>query len=163
MREINFHGYIIKEDGTLLNKDGSPKAIGKQRKNYCQVSFWIDGRPVTYRWARLLATLFIPNPEGLSDVDHIDADRDNNSLDNLRWVSHGDNIRHSYALGNRCAKGANNANAKLSEEDVHTICKLIVEGRGHTEIERMTGFSKASCLNIKKRRHWKVISDHYVW
>ena len=42
---------------------------------------------------RLVASAFIPNPDNLSDVDHIDGDKFNNCADNLRWVSHGDNMR----------------------------------------------------------------------
>lgn len=37
---------------------------------------------------RLLALQFLPNPLELPQVDHIDINKTNNSLDNLRWVSH---------------------------------------------------------------------------
>ena len=42
---------------------------------------------------RLVASAFIPNPDNLSDVDHINGDKFNNCADNLRWVSHEDNMR----------------------------------------------------------------------
>ena len=35
---------------------------------------------------RLLAIQYIPNPDNLPEIDHIDRNRQNNSLDNLRWV-----------------------------------------------------------------------------
>ena len=41
---------------------------------------------------RLMANAFLPNPENLTDVDHIDGDRLNLSLENLRWVSRKANI-----------------------------------------------------------------------
>lgn len=34
---------------------------------------------------------FIPNPDGYSDIDHIDRCRTNNTLTNLRWVSRSTN------------------------------------------------------------------------
>ena len=42
---------------------------------------------------RLVASAFIPNPDNFSDVDHINGDKFNNCADNLRWMSHGDNMR----------------------------------------------------------------------
>ena len=44
---------------------------------------------------RLVADAFIPNPENLPQVDHIDYDRKNNKLTNLRWVTVSDNRIHS--------------------------------------------------------------------
>ena len=41
---------------------------------------------------RLVAEAFIPNPENLSDVDHIDCVKSNNHVSNLRWSSRDDNM-----------------------------------------------------------------------
>ena len=41
---------------------------------------------------RLVAEAFIPNPENLSDVDHIDCNKSNNHVSNLRWVSREENM-----------------------------------------------------------------------
>ena len=51
----------------------------------------------------MVATAFIPNPDNLPDVDHINEDVTNNTLENLQWLSHKDN----------CNKG--NRNKKISE------------------------------------------------
>ena len=40
---------------------------------------------------RLVAKAFIPNPLSLRDVDHIDGNKSNNRVENLRWVSHKEN------------------------------------------------------------------------
>lgn len=44
---------------------------------------------------RLVAEAFIPNPDNLPEVNHIDFDRTNNHKDNLEWVSRAHNIKHS--------------------------------------------------------------------
>jgi hypothetical protein len=45
---------------------------------------------------RLIALQYIDNPNNLSHVDHIDRNRLNNSLDNLRWVTHQENMLNRH-------------------------------------------------------------------
>lgn len=42
--------------------------------------------------ARLIARAFVPNPDGLDHVCHIDGNPLNDAAENLRWVSHRDAI-----------------------------------------------------------------------
>lgn len=46
---------------------------------------------------QLIAKQFIPNPNNLSEVDHINHDRADYHLENLRWVSHVNNIKNQTA------------------------------------------------------------------
>ena len=48
---------------------------------------------------RVLALAFIPNPNNLPQVNHIDNNRHNYSLDNLEWVSSLENTRHAINFG----------------------------------------------------------------
>lgn len=41
---------------------------------------------------RIIAQLFIPNPENKPYVDHIDTNRLNNKVTNLRWVTPSENM-----------------------------------------------------------------------
>ena len=52
----------------------------------------LNGR--SYQLHRILAKHFIPNPDNLPQVDHIDRNPLNNSIENLRWVSNSDNLRN---------------------------------------------------------------------
>ena len=76
--------------------------IMKQNLNeygYPEVLLHNDGHK-RFRVHRLVAEAFIPNPNNLPVVDHIDARRNNNCVDNLRWVTQKENIQHAIELGN---------------------------------------------------------------
>lgn len=44
---------------------------------------------------RLVAKAFVPNPDNLPVIDHVDHDRTNNKASNLRWLTQRDNVKHS--------------------------------------------------------------------
>ncbi|MFZ9205473.1 MAG: HNH endonuclease signature motif containing protein [Candidatus Nanopelagicaceae bacterium] len=49
-------------------------------------------KQIKYYVHRLVAEAFIENPNNLSDVDHIDCNKENNHVDNLRWYTRQQNV-----------------------------------------------------------------------
>lgn len=64
----------------------------------------------TYYVHRLVAEAFIPNPDGKEEVDHIDTNRSNNMVSNLRWVSKKEN--HANKISRVLHRLANIENQK---------------------------------------------------
>lgn len=62
---------------------------------YCQVILSKNGETKHFRIHKLVAEAYIPNPEGKKEIDHIDRNRMNNAVPNLRWVSSGENKKNS--------------------------------------------------------------------
>lgn len=48
---------------------------------------------------RLVASHFIPNPEGFPEVNHLDGNKANNAVDNLAWTTRQQNELHCKKLG----------------------------------------------------------------
>lgn len=105
-----------KIDGTLNHyvsnlgnvKNFGTKNILKQQKdkdNYCYVSFRIpnSGRKLSRKQVhRLVGIAFIPNPENLPQIHHIDNNPSNNNVNNLMWVS---NIENTQSKNRSCDIG----------------------------------------------------------
>lgn len=64
---------------------------------YLQVQLCKNGKTRKPLIHQLIAQAFVPNPEGKSQVNHIDGNRLNNAIDNLEWVSRAENTRHGVA------------------------------------------------------------------
>lgn len=67
----------------------------ENHKGYLKIGLFKEGKCEKHRIHRLVAQAFIPNPDGLSDVNHIDGNKQNNSVSNLEWVSNRDNVEYS--------------------------------------------------------------------
>ena len=75
----------------MCERKGKVRKIHYVPNRYAMVDVCIEGKRTTYTIHRLVALAFIPNPDNLPQVDHIDQDKHNNHVSNLRWSSHSDN------------------------------------------------------------------------
>lgn len=57
------------------------------KKGYLTVRLWKDGKSKLLLLHRIVAKIFIPNPENKPCIDHINTIRTDNRIENLRWVS----------------------------------------------------------------------------
>lgn len=99
MSEVpGFPGYAISEEGEVMNVvTGAILATHIDNKNYKRVNLWKDGKNHTMRVHQLVAQAFLPNPDNLPCVDHKvcgRANRQDNRIENLRWVSWAENAQN---------------------------------------------------------------------
>ena len=64
-----------------------------------RVELWKDGKHKTLLVARLVALTWVDGYDDGMTVNHKDGNPQNNNVDNLEWVTIGDNIRHGFDTG----------------------------------------------------------------
>ena len=115
--------------------------------DYCYVHlFDKDGTSTNHKVHRLVAKAFVPNPDNLNEVNHIDEDKDNNRADNLEWCKHAYNC--NYGTRNERSK------AKRSEpiQQLDADGNVVAEYPSAIEAQRATGTNRKRirmCCNGK--------------
>ena len=82
--------YFINRDGDVLSKKCGREIILKPIENaygYYIVNLYKNKKHKCCRVHRLVGLTFIPNSNNYPDIDHIDRNKKNNCVDNLRWCS----------------------------------------------------------------------------
>lgn len=121
--------YKISEDGIIYGLKGEIK----QRKNkdgYMIVTIGSGKQRTSKLVHRLVAETYIPNENNLLEVNHKDYNRVNNSLENLEWISHKENVRYSSEIGKykNNTTGTRNGRARYSKDEVKKIRELYDNG-----------------------------------
>lgn len=70
-----------------------------KRNGYKTVDLCKNGKVKTTLVHRIVADAFLPNPNGLRFVNHIDSNRGNNNVNNLEWVTSSENRMHGINNG----------------------------------------------------------------
>lgn len=94
MYEISNYGTIKSVERNIVCKDGQIKPVKsrelRQTDNgtgYKFVYLWKHNKQHRYYVHRLVAEIFIPNPDNLSEINHIDNNKSNNHVSNLEWCN----------------------------------------------------------------------------
>lgn len=155
-----YDGYRVNEEGVVIGKRGYPMIPCDNGRGYPIVTVTINGKKTSKALHRIVAEAWIPNPEGLSDVNHKDSNRWNCHKDNLEWKTHGGNIAYSYEHGQRSAVGEGNARAVITEKEVREICEFIDQGLPSTVI-RDKGYPYDRVRAIRFGKNWTHVSKDY--
>lgn len=110
--EVSSLGVVRSLDRQVNSKNGSKKsipskiiAVKKTKFGYLAVHLSKDGKDCNRLIHRLVAEAFLPNPEGLPQVNHKDENKTNNAVWNLEWCNAAYN--NAYGTHNERCKESN--------------------------------------------------------
>ena len=156
------------KQGTALRKGRLLKPV-KRQHGYLGVMLYGKGGHKTrgfktFAVHRLVAEAFIPNPNDLPEVNHIDEDKTNNRVENLAWISHIDNTNFGTTQRRRSEKIRNNKKSRPVSQfakDGKCVCTYPSLG----EVKRQTGYSGGNVWRaLQKGTHaygfiWRYASE----
>ena len=92
--------YSISSEGRVRNDETNKmKSMDATSDGYHKVDLYSNGKRTSVRVHRLVAEAFIPNPNKLPQINHIDGNKENNNVKNLEWVNNSQNMIHAYRTG----------------------------------------------------------------
>lgn len=136
--------YIVHSDGKVWSKwKKNWMKLQIHQKGYYRLP--INGRKTLLH--RLIAETFIPNPNNLSDVNHLDLDKLNCSVSNLEWATSKENFDHAVSNG---------LFRKLTENQVKEI-KYANKSLTQEQIAKIYNTTRSNIKRIKNNETWKHI------
>jgi hypothetical protein len=91
---IDFPNYSVSSFGNIRNDKFNRPVAPKTAMRYYRIGLSKNNETFHFSIHRLVAIHFLENPDNLPQVDHINQDKTNNRVDNLRWISSSNNIRN---------------------------------------------------------------------
>lgn len=164
MYQVSSHARVRSLD-RVVNGRGNSKYLVKGRilklgthpDGYPQVKIYLNKKPKTIKVHRLVAQVFIPNPENKPNINHRNGIKDDNSIDNLEWCTQSENVIHAFDIGLRCSKGEKHNNSKLTRKDVLEIRARSFIGESDSLLAKDFAVTSKAIYLIRTRKNWSHI------
>jgi len=152
---LMFDNLIVHPSGKIYSawtlKQRAPQLVA--RYHYVKV------KKTMYRLHRIVAGLFIPNPNGYRTVNHKNGDKLDNRVENLEWCTLSENHKHAFKTGLRTASISN---FKFTRDQVIEILNDRLRGMTITELCAKHNLSLNAMEKIikgKSYRHYNLPKD----
>ena len=119
----------------------------------------------TFKIHRLVAEAFIPNPLKLPEVNHIDGNKQNNSVENLEWCNHSENLKHAVKMGLKKLGGEFNPSHKLTTDQIEFIRKAYIPRHpefGTVALGKRFNVHRKTITRIINNQSWKEGDVNHV-
>lgn len=124
-------------------------------RGYLQIGLCSGGKQKTFRVHRLVAELFIPNPDNKNTVNHRDGHKLNNHISNLEWATSTENNQHAARLG-LIPSAEDSPDAKLTKEQVLYI-RNNPDNLTQRQLADLFGLIRQTIGQIQLGKSWKYV------
>ena len=149
-----YESYSVDEQGNVYNKDGMKLKEGDAR-GYSVVVLYRDAKPNTLLLHRIVAKAFIPNPDGLPQINHINENKKDNRACNLEWCDCKYNQNYGTANERRAE-----ALRKIKSKPVYCIELDTIFSSGKEASEKLN-VCRSSISNACKGKRTKAGGYHW--
>ena len=152
---IKDSGYEISNKGRIITKLGTLFKGTITQYGYVSANVIFDDGFIARNAHRAVAHVFIPNPNNLPEVNHIDGIKTHNDVENLEWCTKKENQDHE-ALVLKQRGGENNYHNKLTNEIVIEIYNLCKEGKmKYKDIGKLFNTEPSAISRIATGADWR--------
>lgn len=125
------------------------------------ILFTEEGKRVHALVHQLVAKAFIPNPDNCVEVDHIDGNRANNEVKNLRWSNRKENCNNPLSIEKHKAWVGEKAKRKRSIRAYDLSGNLVGEWPTITIAARETGTGRVGISAVAKGK--RKTANNLIW
>lgn len=150
--EVSNYGRIRRTAPGMATRKGKMLIPNLDTSKYFKVTLNYLGERRNLLVHRIVALTFIPNPDQLPQVNHVNGNKYDNEADNLEWCTSRQNTLHFFYL-----PGKVNGQAKLNPELVAFLKVLHNEGVPQKELAELTGMSRPAISNIFNGKAWTEV------
>lgn len=160
--QISTKGNVRSLDRWVIDKNGKrtfwksqpikPHSQHKDGSGYLIVALRMNRKYVNFLVHRLVAKAFIPNPDNLEQVNHIDENKYNNDVNNLEWLSRLDNVRYGTGID------------RMADKHSIPIVQLDINGNFIKEYRSIRKAASDGNFGLREAfREHRSIYNEYFW
>lgn len=160
VRTIEREWIGVTPTGHAARRKVKPRVV-KQRiseNGYMRAALCVDGKAHSVLTHRLVATAFVPAEYERAQVNHKNGDKTDNRVENLEWSNGSHNQLHAIETGLvRVRRGTERGMAKLTDDKVREIRRLIAAGMVQRRIAEQFGVAPCKITMIKQGAAWSHV------
>lgn len=157
--------YVQNHSGTQYLREEQLKTPSERKKRgaqqgYLALMLYRDNKGQNCYVHRLVAEVFLPNPQNKQTVNHKNGNKHDNRAENLEWSTYAENNGHAYETGLNDSAHRRNRNGSIPVAQYDAEMNLIKIYPSMREAERQTGVD-CTAIGLAIKNGWKY--GGFVW